>query len=230
MMVVDRSYLDTFDICEEVCQWFESDEDMYKLLDKAEADSAILAWRRLKNVCFENNLYEARELLTSKHFEGRLLVYLRNSTAMYYYFSGIKYQVLSQVDQALAQREIVNDLEFCLYISDIVVEKPSDSVYVPPHYWLLFSDYLVALVNAGKNRKAEALPEKLYRYCILDGMTENQADCRRCVLQARYICLTTDSKTALKTINQLYDRMSKDPELADDADNVKSILLGDITN
>lgn len=226
---VDRSYMEAFDICEEVCTWYESDEEMYEVMHRMEADAAFAAWNNLKAICSRNDLYKARDLMTSKEFEGKLLIYLRNSTAQYHYFSGIKYQILLQVDSELAQKEIVKDLDLCLAMTDTVIGLgKSDSVNVPPHYWHLFSDYIIALVNIEEYETAKTLPDRLYRYCILDGMSENQADCRRSVLQAIYTCMTSDSKTALKTVNKLYTRMENDPELAEDAETVRSILMEEI--
>ena len=226
---VDRSYMEAFDICEEICTWFESDEEMYEMMPRMEADAAFAAWNNLKAICSRNKLYEARDLMTSKEFDGKLIIYLRNSTAQYHYFSGIKYRILLQVEPELARKEIVKDLEFCLTMTDAVIEMhKSDSTYVPPHYWNLYSDYLIALVNDEQYETAETLPDRLYQYCILDGMTQNQADCRRSVLQAIYTCMTSDPKTALKTINKLCTRMENDPELAGDAETVRSILLDDI--
>lgn len=226
---VDRSYMEAFDICEEVCTWYESDEEMYEIMPRMEADAAFAAWNNLKAICSRNDLYKARDLMTSKEFEGKLLIYLRNSTAQYHYFSGIKYQILLQVDPELAQKEIVKDLNLCLAMTDTVIElRNSDSVNVPPHYWNLFTDYLIALVNVEEYETAKTLPDRLYRYCILDGMSENQAVCRRNVLQAIYTCMTSDSKTALKTVNMLYTRMENDPELAEDAETVRSILMEEI--
>lgn len=228
---VDRSYMDAFDICEEVSTWFESDEEMYEIMSRMEADAAFSAWNNFKAICYQNRLYEARDLMTSNEFEGKLLIYLRNSTAQYHYFSGIKYQILLQVDPELAQKEIVKDLELCLVMTDAVIEMhKSDSVNVPPHYWNLFSDYLIALVNNKEYETAETLPDRLYRYCVLDGMTENRANCRRSVLQAMYTCMTSDPKTALKTINKLCTRMENDPELAADAETVRSILMENIVS
>lgn len=226
---VDKSYMEAFDICEEVCTWYESDEDMYEMMPRMEADAAFASWNNLKAICSRNDLYKARDLMTSKEFEGKLLIYLRNSTAQYHYFSGIKYQILLQVDPELAQKEIVKDLDLCLAMTDTVIGLgKSDSVNVPPHYWNLFTDYLIVLVNEEEYDSAEALPDRLYEYCILDGMSENQADCRRSVLQAIYTCMTSDSKTALKTVNKLYTRMENDPELAEDAETVRSILMEEI--
>ena len=116
-------------------------------------------------------------------------------------------------------------------MTNTVIElRNSDSVNVPPHYWNLFSDYLIALVNNKEYETAETLPDRLYRYCVLDGMTENRANCRRSVLQAMYTCMTSDPKTALKTINKLCTRMENDPELAADAETVRSILMENIVS
>lgn len=226
---VDRSYMDAFNICEKVCTWFESDEEMYETMSRMEADAAFSAWNNLKAVCSRNRLYEARDLMTSNEFEGKLMVYLRNTTALYHYFSGIKYRILLQLDPELAQKQIVKDLEVCLVMTDAVLEMhKSDTGYVPPHYWNLFTDYLIALVNVEEYETATTLPDRLYKYCILDGMSENQADCHRSVLQAIYTCMTSDTKTALKTVNMLCTRMENDPELAEDAETVRSILMEEI--
>lgn len=226
---VDRSYMEVFDICEEVCTWYESDEEMYEMMPRMEADAAFSAWRNLKAICSQNRLYDARDLMTSNEFEGKLMVFLRNTTALFHYFSGIKYRILLQLDPELAQKQIVKDLEVCLVMTDAVLEMhKSDTGYVPPHYWNLFTDYLIALVNVEEYETAKTLPDRLYKYCIMDGMSENQADCHRSVLQAIYTCMTSDTKTALKTVNMLCMRMENDPELAGDAETVRSILLDDI--
>lgn len=223
---VDRSYMETFDLCEGVSRWYESDEEMYEVMSKPEADAAFSAWNNLKFVCSGNRLYEAKDLLTSGEFQVKLLTYLRNSTAMYHYFLGIKYRVLRQVDYELAQKEVIRDLELCLAMTDAVRGlSKTDSVNVPVHYGQLFSDYMIFLVRNELYEKAQTLPDRLYDYCILDGMTENEADCRRCVLQAKFICMTSDTKTALKTINQIHTRMENDPELAESAESVREILM-----
>lgn len=39
VIAVDRSYLERFELCEGVARWFESDEEMYDIMDKNTAES-----------------------------------------------------------------------------------------------------------------------------------------------------------------------------------------------
>lgn len=228
--VVDKSYMEVFDMCEVLSQWYESNEEMYEVMGEAEADSSIRAWAEFKDVCSKGKLYKAKELMINKPFEGKLILYLRNSTAQYHYYAGIKYQILSQVDSALAQKELLEDLEFNLASVDCVValQKSSGSFSIPPHYGELLNDYIFVLVNNGDYEKAGTLPEKLYEYCILDGLTKEEAELRKSFMETRYTCLTSDSKIGLKAIERLHARIKDDAELSGKADNIRGMLMEDL--
>lgn len=223
---VDRSYLDKFELCEKIARWFETDEEMYEIMEKSSADSAILAWNQLKDICNQNKLYEAKDLLTDKRFEGHLIIFLRNTTAQYVYFNGIKYPILAQVDSTLARKEILNDLEFCLTLTELVIEtKSPEKTSLPPHYESLIYDYFMLLLEEGDYGKARTLPDKLYRYNILDGLNESKAAYHRLILETKLSVFEGPRKAALKKINELYTFMKSDPELEEDADSKRMSFL-----
>ena len=226
LITVDRSYLDKFELCEDVARWFESDEEMYDIMDKNTAGSAILAWNQLKDLCNQNKLYEAKDLLTVKHNEGHLIVFLRNTTAQYVYFNSIKYRVLQQVDSLLARKELVADLGFCMAMTECVVDlKDPEDTYVPPHYENLIYDYFMLLLEDGDYDKAEPLPGKLYKYSILAGVEESVATYHKLIMEAKYAANARSNKDALKKINELHTFMKADPDLADAADSMRETFM-----
>lgn len=229
--VIDRSYLKMFDACEEISRWYESDEDMHKILGDGRADSVILAWNHLKDICYQDRLQEAKELLTSKEYEGKLILFLRNTTAQYFFFGDLKYPALLQVDSALARKELVDDFRFCLAMTEIVIEMgDQDELNVPPHYANLVFDYFQFLLDDGDYDRAEPLTDRLYKYSILGGMEEKEATYHKMTMEAMYAAKTSKRDDALKKINELHDFMMNDPDSADSADIVTGYILNSLIN
>lgn len=221
----DMSFLDYFEKCEEVARWFESDEDLRESLEESDADDAFQSWNVIKDLCQRRNLKSVASMLEDKEFEGNLITYLRNSTAHYLYFTVIKNQILNQVDSLQARKELIDDMGYCLVMTDyVVLLNEEKNGYVPPHYKSLIHDYFLLLLEEGEYEKAEPLADKLYRYSILDGMDETEARYNKLRMEVLYADKACSRDVATEKIYELYEFLKTVPGWEDEAEALGKIL------
>lgn len=171
---MDSDIANQFRVLDTLSSMIQSNEDLFAGYTKKKADSIMTAWTTLANLCCEEKPEQAYEFLHAGKNQGDILIYLRNTTAQYYFNNEVLLPLaLASVPEQDAIAEYLSNLELNFAMTRLVVVASQDSEkYIPPHYMDLIADLGFTYDAAGESEKAINMAEMIREASVETGNPE----------------------------------------------------------
>lgn len=176
-----------------------------------DADSVLHEWKGFAELYCRGEHEAAYEYLKNGDRYGDIIIYLRNSTAVYEFVSGawnVCVSAHAESDEAYF-REIERDYSFVLAMTRSVVELGGDDPYVPPHYMALVMELGSIIMKARDYEKAETFDDEIYRASIAMYGHEPMASLLALSFRCPLLCRTGREDQARKELASFRSKTMK---------------------
>lgn len=130
----------------------------------ADPDSLKKVWAGFAGLYSEGRYAEAYDFLKAGDRYGDVIVYLRNTTAVYAFVSGAWNECVSA--HAGPDEDYFREMEGCyslvLAMTRSVVDLGGEDPYIPPHYMDMVMDYARLIMTMGNFGRAETFDDEIY--------------------------------------------------------------------
>lgn len=187
-------------------------------------------WEKFAELYTANNYKEAYQYVQSGENYGNILVYLRNSTAIYEFISRpYSYCLDSHFDEDdTAYYEAMEDkLLFCLTLTEAVIEMGGEDPYIPPHYLELVSDVARIMRATEDYDRAKDFHNTIYKAIM--GITGDEVLAKYYSTQYRsqYLAMRGDTTRTRRLVLDLKDHIEHSydgDDIEDYIDELKVLL------
>lgn len=160
---MDTDIADQFRQLDTLAEMMQTLEESLQGVPKKRADSIVTAWNRVADLCCAEKPVKAYEYLHKDRNLSNVLLYLRNTTAQYYFVNEVLLPLaLTALPEQDAIAEYVDNLELNFAMTRmVVILAQEENNYIPPHYLNLIADLGFSYDVMGETVKAVNMAEMM---------------------------------------------------------------------